>query len=602
MPGVDIPSAVTIGYNGYIFSVFVEPPEIEVRPNYDSAGRAVVSRTYSVSLTAIVTPEGGSTTLEHFEDMLAALQEPAGHFELLGTGFDDLDVCPDGGGGVRDVVWGPKPRLLRCTQIGNDQAWKVTWQCDVCIPACPEESTSGRAMQWNYRVSWSIDPSGLTRRTVSGLVKIGQTRVSSTSKLVLDSADRLRDAVAHIQLIPGYRRIPGTFELSEDRNTLTFTVTDEQLPSVAAPPPGIIDCTASHRMSNSTAAGFARWTGTISANYEVARGFGKGIAWRNFRLLVGKRLTQEGRGRRDKVQYIPLSLSVGEPEIYGKQTAEFSLSYALVVKGMGVNAGGGLNVKALSDFLSQAGLWVEPPDSGWREWAQSLADGLHNYPRGISQLFFDPRRDDVIVDICDPEPRPVPEGRAIRTEPSGRGRKSLDEELRREVLPGGRPAPEDSWMKYRVRLRVVPEDDVARLKVLPQKEVKWRPRDVDVDKPGRGWEADYPPGDDNAVFQFRGEPNIKIALEGEAVRVGYEVDPPRLKTAGGVPLVPMNDHTCYFETETVTNLMIPVVKAAWRQIYALPRTPGKPMTTPDNPLLGNAATKPTLTGFTALPD
>ena len=97
-----------------------------------------------------------------------------------------------------------------------------------------------------------------------------QTRSGVNERGLNDSADRYLEKI-YPPLLPGFRRTPGTWKLSEDKCRGDFSITDEEMPPVA-PPQKIIEVSAEHSYQ---ANDIARWTGTISATYDVDRGSGK---------------------------------------------------------------------------------------------------------------------------------------------------------------------------------------------------------------------------------------------------------------------------------------------------------------------------------------
>lgn len=581
MPGVSLPNEVEVSYNDYQFGVMLEPVDISIRYVYDQAGRVVIYHVYTIRLRAKITPEGSSDTDNHMAELKATLCEPAGHLRVLGTGFDDLDVNPPGGGGVRDVKWGPKPQVLATKQIGDNQAWEITWQCEVAIAPCPDEATSKRPLSWNYNVRWSVDRSGLQTRYINGTVSIAQTRRNVDSKTVEDNADRLREAVAEFGLISGFRRIPGSFDLSEDRNTLRFSVTDEQLPSKNTPPPGIIDWSSNHDVESTT--GFAKWIGTISASYEVARNQPKALAFYYFQRFIFERLQL---ARNAKYSVVPLQLSLSEPEVNGKMTARFTLRYFTVDPNMAIGAGPNLNVLSLRGFLGNTGLWTQPADSGWLNWSKSMVDAKVFSSRGVAGLGFRTPDDDVLLDICDREVTALQSTRRLTEE-----EKLVNAQFR---LDWKRPRPNESWLEYRLRFRIIPRTYTAVMNLLPKDgdPVKRKPPKVDVDAPGKGYLPDYEPaakprGD--VIIQERSRPIYLFEMRGEASRAGYTIDMPRPTSIGGRELVPLDDGGNYFDQETISNFMTPIAKARWRSLYVLTGIPTKAIQPPPNPLYGTTA-------------
>jgi hypothetical protein len=574
MPGVSQPAGVSVAYNTFVFDVFLQPPQVTVRPIYDMADRVVVKELYTINLTTLITPDVLANTDTPMSEARDLLVKPAGHLILLGTGFSDLEVNTPGGGGTRDVIWGPKPRVLSCQQVADDKVWRINWQCEICLAPCPEEAESKRALAWNYRVTWGVDRSGLTTRTISGQVSISQTRKRVTDKKVPDSADRLREAVADLPKMRNFRRIPGNFSLSEDRNTLQFTVTDEQFHSSSAPPPGIVDCSASHSISTH-GIGYVKWHGTLSAQYEVARGFSRAIAWNYFRNLYQQRVIKPAISAKDT--FIPVALTIAEPSIYGKETASFNLQYTRTLRGLKRNPD--QNRMLLAQVLAKSGLWTLPPDSSWSDWEKSMEESKVHSSRGIAGLKFGPD-DDILIDICDKGKMQARLSNVL-TPP--------ERQLVAEFLPGNAPPRENSWVKYSLRTRVIPLDGTRVLKTLPSSAALYKPKNQGIDADG-GFEPDWGAGAGADAYdhtvQNGTRPTYLLEFTGEAVRAGYSISHPRLTSAGGVELASVNDGDSYFEHEVNENTLVPICVASWRFLYLLPRVPTNPIYPLTSPLAG----------------
>lgn len=596
MPGVANPSGLTLSYNGYTFPVSVQPPDISIRPVPDQAGRAVIYCEYTINLTATIYPDTGEPSASlQMQNLRERLSAPACELRIEGSGFSDL-IVNEQGGNVWDAKYGPWPKVTACKQVGDNQAWQIAWTCVACVPEeCPENTRPklGRVLEWNYRISWAIDEHGLTRRTVSGHVSVPATRLSPRSLTIPDNGDRLREAVAQITIPVGFRRIPGTFDLSEDKRTLTFTVIDQQLESPWAPPPGVIIVRGTHSFNSASTHNFWKYVHTISADYTMARDEPKTKAWQHFRDLYIQRVKWAIQNRTQA--FIPLSIQARES--LWSEGMSFTLSY-LITAGDGKDA-----PKALDDIMIGSGFWLAPPESGWRDWAVSL-NKLATTPRGFAQMRFY-NEDDSILNVCvQPDPEDTsgsnPKVRELKGTPPpkippGRGTNEPQQRF-------GTPPPKaKSWISYETRVRVIQKDEVARLKVLPNKDVRYRPRKIDIDSTIAHLPDYDAPADPPHVFQFRAEPSYEVEFEGKAIRAGYSIDRPRLTDVGGAKAYPINGEGDYFEQEIMANFLTPIAMAHWKQTYALETTPRKGIGPPDNPTLPTIpGVDDGLIGFTSL--
>lgn len=633
MPGVANPSGLTVRYGteaaGFTFPVSIEPVKITNTPVYDSAERAVVGIKYTVNIVCVVYPLGDATNITlQMGALRRLLSKPACELHVVGTGFGSLLVNRQGGN-LFDMQWGPKPRVIECTQLGDNKAWRIAWQCETIVP---EECVgvtrpgSGRVFEWCYTIRWDVDDKGLTRRTVTGHVRIPLTRRRPDDVTVPGSADELRDEVKRMTLIPGFRRIQGPSTLSEDRRTLDYTVTDQQLENAYAPPPGIVLVNARHDFATASMNWF-KHTCSLSATYTASRDVPKSVAWEHFlQLYQARRVATVGdfarRNARHKI--IPLTLSGGE-SLYD-QTSTFTVRYAVFAPrdftdqlaqetGRTVNQFNLQRQGYVATIPFQLGFWTAPPQSDWLPWAQSMTPGVW-HPRGHAKLAFDPR-DDTLATICQPVGTPL--GGRINNrggddkksnnnggDPNGRRRPG------RSPLPrGGGPLPdsdlppEDSWLEYRLRVRIIQNDETVPLKLLPGggavDDAVPRRRTQSIDDVG-GFTADYSPSSSPPnVIQHRAQPTFLAVMEGFAVRAGYSIDAPSVLDVGGVKAIPYNaDGDDFFVVETSANLLTPVAAASFRQTYLLESTPTQAVKAPDNPFYGKqgGSQGDGLTGYT----
>lgn len=634
MPGVAL-DGTSIYYNGYEFPVTVEPPRITIEPVYDSAGRVVVACRFTFNISTIVFPYtdfGEANTNTQMALLRVKLSEPAKELRVIGTGFSDFTVNTPGGR-VWDMEWGPKPKVVSLRQVGDNQAWKLDWQVTACVPEeCPESThwSLKRIMEWCYSVQWDVDEQGLTTRTVTGHVMIPLTREPGNPLALPDHADRLREAVKDINTPEGFRRIPGPTTLSEDRRRLDFTITDKQFESIWSPPPGVTVITGSHSMNNYQAKNWLQWLHSVNVTITMGRDQSKADSWFHFGRIWRHRAFTRQRDVRIDELWLPLTLSVNET-MYS-MTTSFRMDYIVTKNNVGADFGPqGFLKTVLRSVGRTSGMWSMPPDHTWLTWHASLREtALHS--RGYAKLEYF-KEDDKLINVCVAPPPtgrsllpwkvpPNPDrvlqgripGRGGNIDPKednaqgnlgGGGGAGNDPRLRgEEELLNRRIEPRASFLMFNASIRIIEEDDVARLKVLPDSEVQPRRgrRTVDSD---RQYEPDYdakasPP----FVFQYRAEPGYLVVYEGKAVRAGYSIDRPRLEEVGGQKAYPVKTADDYFQSEVVGNFLTPIVAAKWRLTYAMENTPKKPIGTPGNVLYGSldGSADPQLDGFTSLPD
>lgn len=603
MPGVSNPSGLIVRYgtppDQFNFPVTIEPVRVSMAPVYDQAERVVVGTKYTISLRTVIYPLLGDTSAaEQMTRLKAQLTKPAGELYVVGTGFGTTNLIVNRqGSNVWDMAWGPKPRLLECTQIGNDLAWQIAWQCETVVPECPTEQgrNPARPFEWNYTVAWDVDQKGLTKRTVSGHVKIPLTRLTPASTAVPDSADSLREQVKNLSVPRGFRRTPGRAELSADRRTLTFSLTDEQLESPYSPPPGIVLVSARHDVNNTQQFNFLRNLNTISANYTASLDTPRSIAWEHFTGL----LFQRRRHAKDRGCEVMLLTLRGSDSIY-ETTNSFAATYIAMRKAEPGNEKI-VTKHQVERYPFVHGFWTAPPMSEWKPWHDSLVNGAWE-SRGHAKMAYDVS-DDKLLTVCQPPGQvlsvlngDVFHRLRLSDSPGEVARRRIEVKAEEDEIPDGSA----SWLSYDATVTVRQLDEVVPMKLLPTaaKEIQYASKTSNVNS-SEGYRPVYKDaGVVPHVVQIRAQPTYLVVLEGRAVRVRHSIEPPTILSAGGQKAYQYDrDGDDYFSQQIVAGLLTPVVAASWKQTYLVEATPKRAIRPADHPIYGRLEGDDGLVGF-----
>lgn len=366
--------------------------------------------------------------------------------------------------------------------------------------------------------------------------------------------------------------------------------------------------------------------GTVKSTITVASGYDATVAERAFWLLVEQRVAEKARagflgrpdpktGVQERVVFIPWHFEAGEPSVYGDElVCEFTYVYRVT------------NTR-LSEVVLHTGLWEETGDD-WDKWRVSVQASALN-PRGSTGLVFRPQ-DDQIVDLCGEYPNRL---KAV----GGTRQPRL---LGLNAIPFPPPDEATSWILYRCTCVVEVDGGAVEGRVLAQrawqrpggqKDVEMRvlkgfgtvqlappqktpqlddvfARLTGVSAPafgrggggtvvpggGRGGKGNPPPPDvavgkadpkpGELIIQRRTAPFAVLYLVGEALRVGFDIPPPKPGPVNGVQPVPMNrlDMGEGFASAVVgtTANGLPVYGAKWRLRYVLPQVPEGPIPVP----------------------
>lgn len=620
-------------YNGVTFPTETETVEIASRPVPDASGRTVKYVLHAITLKftvaveqLIVDQEGGGfeeSTDSPLEVIRKRLTAYGGELHYENIGFGNLTINVQGtttqlglasGQGppndddtVLDVEWGPKPTLLRWKPDAFNQAAEVTWTVEVRIPECDTASYEFATMEAVYKLSFEIDRSGYTRRVYSGHVSIPQTRATVTGRTLSDQADRLRETINPARLA-GFRRLPGTFTLDESKCRLDFHVVDEEVgPNYL--PPGAID----GHVSQSCYRGAERfnWTATLSGEWEVSRDFSLSMAWDWFYNLWKRRsdaaLNTPFLG--GKQVSVITAMSVGEPDVYGKQRAAMSITWTYLA--------------AFDAVVRAAGVWTGVPSNNWAAWNTSLSAALG--PRGHARLAFS-AADDALIDLCAQGANTPRQNSSLKTPPAPT----------KTTLRNPYPEPLTSWLFWWSSITTGQVDNIVEAKPLPPEPATppaaptggggggglgplqggsyldpfptpGSPDPGRVPRPQPGGPGRVPATrvilppvlnptqtitgvtttDPPSVIQKRTDSRYFAILRGGALRAGYPITPPVLLSVGGVRAIQANRQgDGFYQLQRYSWFGVPVYEAGWQLYYILASRPTGDVTVPPTPYEG----------------
>lgn len=507
----------TLSYNGFTFAG-ARKVTVNAEMIQDEAQRTVAYVKHTITVEATIAPGSGTPTDATLESIRMLLTKQGRELIFTNEGYGtNLTVNATGGGGVRDVKWGPVPQLLSWESVGNGFAVDVVWSVTTCIPECTGARYSG-IMAQNYEVLYDIDEHGDTTRTISGYIEIAQTW-NGSSRTPPDNADAYRQRIAPAPPT-GFER-KQSWKLSKDKSRLDFTIIDREIPSANPYPADVTVIEADHTVSWSRGKKGLQYHNTISAKISMRRGISGSQAWLIFGTILNqRRQIAESLGKAT----ILVSLDARE-DIFGR-TSSFSARYWFT--------------SSIGQFLNESGLWI-PIGTNWNLWKSSLANDSFNN-RGHAGLQNLPQND-VIVDLCGSASSAVTEAAT----PTPAVRRS------RYRIANKKPPTEQSYMHYESRVHVQQENKSVR-----QSKLQEPPTD----------QSGYPAGGTPDVVQERGAPSYTYILSGQATRAGYDVPRPSIQYIGDQKATPTGSGV--FEQKIVGNFFgVPVYAAWWWLAYVV---------------------------------
>ncbi len=418
------PAEGILSYNGYQFS---PRSHITVRSEivYDDADRTTMYNRHVISVSEIVTPSSGqATTGDRMSDIRSRLSSAGKALIFRGKGFGiDLAVNVDPSG-VRDVAFGPKPRISTWEPIGHNQAAMMTWECEVNLPCCEESLLAQGLASLNFDMAFAIDERGFTTRTVSGSWTIAMTRAGGNDRLIDKTADAFRNSI-NIDKPANFQRLSQNYQLSQDKRRMDFAIVDKEIEARNAWPAGVLNIQARHETSYSRRQ-MGKFPNTIQMRCALTIDQPASRAWEIFAALCTQRLARVLETQGSSAQsYIITEIEAVE-DIYGNEFA-FRLSYDMLRSN-------------LNRFLVDSGIFL-PTEETWDGYA-AQAD-LVTTNRGIANLSHQPSMDR-IVDLCD--------GTTPPNGGQGGGPPSYPPPTTFVVFRTPQPAPSASFWKFEATL------------------------------------------------------------------------------------------------------------------------------------------------------
>jgi hypothetical protein len=508
--GIDTGNIVE--YAGFRF-----PPasrvNLSVEPVYDTSQRCVKYYNYNLQVSAFLTvhdlPNPLSPDMGLYEIQQRLLR--AGQLLRLSRGLGVYpvpinEVYPD-----QVIGFGPLPRHLHVQPLGSTLAFLLTWECQFALPLLEVNRTSGDGLlEGTYMVSWGIDHRGLTTRTVSGRIEVWAYRHLANFN-VERIADALRERIS-IPIASGFRRQSQSFQMSEDRRWLHFTITDVELPSRWAFPPGVANLHVEHRIYNYQpsqllpSSGAIIWRGEISASAELWPNEAPASLWAILWGVIRSRLDAiDHWAQTHQVEAPAGGKTEGRPEEYTRQRPLFLIRTMSLAEQVYELAGSMSIAYDLQAPLGAAweanALSTEPKGKDgkpltWDDWYNSAA-GRHRAwsIRGIAGAGTYSRQDGIIYPGYPGLVGPELFSHGLITE-------FFKRERERTLRPFRPPPKDSSYWHYELVVKLDEQAKTIDHPILSE-----------VQKQIRG----------NAIWNDLGKRPGHIVLIGEAERVGYDI-------------------------------------------------------------------------------
>lgn len=255
---------------------------------YDKAKRAVKYVRWTINLEGWIASDNGRVIDDEWVNIRQTLSEPGQTLIYTGKGFGPLIV--NGDGPIKDVNWGPKPKIINFTPLGSGRGSKITWQVEFAIPECATAKFTNTLLAFNWGTSLTFDIDGYCKYAVTGELEIAQTYGSRAN---VESYRALTEPFLPI----GFRTTHRNFGISDDKRTFAFSYEYEELPPQGIPF-GATSAEGNYSVRNKgdkpVIAG--DWMVNLSASFTIRPDFPRREAWLRFIGMLVGRMNQSRSG------------------------------------------------------------------------------------------------------------------------------------------------------------------------------------------------------------------------------------------------------------------------------------------------------------------
>lgn len=559
-----------ISYNGYSFPAETETVGLDIESVYQSNGMHIDHYRYTLTLRFVVSSTSAANQNSAISNIRNLLLQPAKSL-IYSYSFGSLTV---NAGGAIDVDFGPKPVSFRFKPNGSGLSSEIYWTVQFALPRCGEGDTNTNTIrEFSFYQTNMSDYAGYGSIVRRVYLRVAGNRIAA-GRLTADVvADRITVAYP-----VNYRVDDITRDISPDKTEITITYKFSQIPQPL--PPGVVKCEASITHSTAKDFNFAQWEGRIQARYEMSALWSRATAFRYFYDMAMRKIRDEiassprlaltfgftEKNKEKPVEVMVRSVSMSNPDIYGRNVAEFTMNYIVTT--------------SLQALLVE-GLWTPVPGTNFTSWKRSLQNNVF-HPRGLTG-FYDPYVA-VVSTLCDPVPRSPGAITSIPGRPVEAGPGIKESSMTTAPKPG------TSWIMYQSHVKLEKDsrkvihapinspsgtstlssaskgDVMDRLKGAAgnlNKVTEYKP-----DQSG-------PVGQDRVVVQSVGPEIWYVRLYGVAKRAGYPISPPVLKSYAGRQATEVTDRSRGegFETWISGATGVPIYSAKWNLVYVLDGPP-----------------------------
>lgn len=622
---VSVPADVFFSYNTLVFPPWVKTKLTET-PVTSGDNRTVKCSELTINVSGYLTQADadamtGAVAGEPLDALMLSirrkLQVHGKALRYINKGYGaDLNINADPLGAaalpaiipaIRDCQYGPKAGRFTWWPLGGMpdgcHGAGFDWTITTWIAECEQfRIRSGVFLEVSFTVSYDVDEAGLVAITYHGTAQIPMSlRDDNTIERTVD--DEIQRIIRPVPI--GFMR-KHTRQLSTDRATCTFTLTDRQ---IEVPyPQDVVHIEARHRIRQKPMTSV--WDASISGTVRMSPTANKSLAWRRFLNIASNRMSYIRHMARNIQGGVLPNIAGGNPGYLQMGALEFDedlfkneTRFVIPFKMFGAPLRAIIQTSGLwQPLVQRIGAFEQVPWNA-EQARDSLAENAQRF-RGLIGAKFN-LDDEVIIDVCDGvlDP-PALMAPVLDLPPDAQGHGAPgDAQLTREqqalaleelsptrghsLSDDSAISAEASWLNWRSTMRRVVDHKQIRHKPL-RGTVTTPPPSInplgalseilgDKRNPVAGWTNTV---DD--ITQQVASPSFMLEIRGFGVRVGFRVNPPKLISYGGkTPVLAYEDVS---ETQMGISDTAALMRTDWVLIYIIPGAPATlPM--PANPSL-----------------
>lgn len=543
-----------VTYNDFTFPGPVHTT-LKVSVVRDSANRTTKYREYIFTVSCIVVPSdfqflsAGADLDEGIRKLRVNLLRPGKVLKIIDQGYgNDLVVSAS-----NCIGFGPVPESLDIVPVGSNLAHRLTWVVRFTVSECNDSEgirlPTSHIGEYSYGINYSFDSRGLCTRTITGVM---ECLVTISGQYLTKTADDLIDGLTYA--IPeGFTRVK-SYNISNDKRYLHFTITDTELPSDQPYFPGMIHMDVTHTLRGSIKTA-ATWTIALSGTIEAAPGVAKSICWFAFVDLIDR--VRESFFKYAKGTYLGDAnskpyLIIGDISVDNHlytRAMNFSISFFAVCD--------------IKTILAASGVW-EPSTLKWKNWHRSMATVFS--PRGYAKLKT-PARDDIVLTFCD----------APRINQLDTYSPNDPKPIAPRIYAG--PTEDSSWIQYEVKPSIIKEADYIVQAPLGKTSSEIESLLSCLDNMNGGYVSGGGSADTasspSRITQERSAGTAQFCIECYASRVKYPIkdnDLAKVLTIGGQPAKQVHEKIKHGSPTKRTPEGYPIYTVSWYRWYNIDRS------------------------------